>query len=208
MFPAATRSSSRAVSALGIVLASVLIACPSTDVDEDPCEPGGHLHRGDAPSEDFCHCSSGWLAAEDGLGCLPDPDADPGFPFDESEADACALAANGLSATATHAEPPAAVNAFDTVYTLELAPGPDGYTGTFVYDAHLTGKALVYVGGDVPYALKEGLLPVLHEQGPAPSTCDAFHSVIGVRLLAGVRYTLEVGPTPAPSATLLIRLIP
>lgn len=191
-----------------VVLPGLLTACPGAMPDTDPCEPGGHVHRGPSAAEDFCHCGPGWMATEDSLACEPDPDAETGFPFEEAEADACALAANGLTATVAHADPPATVNAFDTVYTLELAPGADGFEGTFAYEAHQTGKALLYLGGALPFAFKEGVLPVISEPGPSPTTCDAFHSVIGVRLTAGVRYTLTLGPTPDPTATLLIRLVP
>ncbi|HLT31127.1 MAG TPA: hypothetical protein VK013_13895 [Myxococcaceae bacterium] len=208
MFSDATRSPHRALSAMLALVAGLVIACPGTGADGDPCEPGGHLHRGADASEDFCHCSPGWLPAEDERACHPDPEAEAGFPFEHAETDACATAANGLAATVAHGEPPAPVNAFDTVYTLELAEGPDGFSGRFAYDAPLSGKALLYLGGEVPFSFKEGLLPVPHEEGPPPSTCDTFHSVIGIRLLDGVRYTLEIGPTPDATATLLIRLIP
>lgn len=207
MFSAAARSSRRALFAMLAMALGLLAACPEAERSEDPCAPGGHLHRG-ADGEDFCHCGPGWLPAEDTLACRSDPDADAGFPFEASEADACALAENGLHATVAHGDPPATVNAFDTVYTLELAPGPDGFSGTFVYDAHLSGRALLYVGGDVDFSFREGVLPVPYEQGPAPSACDTFRSVIGVRLQDGVRYTLEVGPTADATATLLVRLIP
>ena len=206
MLSDATRRHHRVLSVTLALAAGLLTACPGHEAEGDPCEPGGHLHRG--ADADFCHCGPGWVAAEDALACEPDPEADSGFPFAEAEADACALAANGLTATVAHEVPPATVNAFDTVYTLELAPGSEGFSGRFAYDAHVSGRALIYLGGEVPFSFKEGVLPVLHEQGPAPSACDAFHSVIGVRLLAGVRYTLEVGPTPDATATLLIRLLP
>lgn len=191
-----------------VALPFLLTACPGATSDADPCEPGGHIHRGPSAAEDFCHCGTGWVEAEDALACEPDPNADVGFPFEDAEADACALAANGLTATVAHADPPATVNAFDTVYTLELAAGAEGFEGTFAYEAHQTGKALLYLGGGSPFAFSEGVLPVIQEAGPAPTACDAFHSVIGVRLTAGVRYTLTIGPTPDPTATLLIRLVP
>lgn len=187
-----------------------LAACPGTDpqtgAHDDPCEPGGHLHRGATEAETSCHCNQGYVSGVDGRSCEVDPNATAGYPFEATGEAACALAASGPFAEAVATEPPTSVDAFDTTYTLTLEGGAGLAGGVFHYRAATTGKTLFFLGADLPFTLEEQSVgPVELEQGPAPTHCEAFGAVWGASLLDGVLYSLHLGPSEATSVRLLIR---
>ena len=192
-----------------IFLGVLLLACGAPAPEGDPCAPGGHAHRGSTEEDTWCHCFAGYRSSADGLACEVDPDAagPDEYPFEEAIPDACSLAAGGPFASVTAAEPPPAVNAFDTTYTVALTAGPDGHSGSVRYDPYASGKVLLFLSSDAPLEVREGLLTTPLTRGPAP-TCEPFSAVHGVNLLEDVGYTLHFGPTPEPSIQLLVRPVP
>ena len=187
---------------------ALLLACVPAGSDGDPCEPGGHAHVG--ASETWCHCVAGYLPSADGLACEVDPDhvADDGFPFEEATRDACALVERGPTATVIAGELPPTINAFDTTYTVELTATAEGHRGVVRYDPHASGKAVLFLGADIPLEVREGRLTTTTVRGPAPTTCEALAAVHGVSLLADVGYTFHLGPASTSTVQLLVRLVP
>jgi len=193
-----------------LVAVVAFTACPEAAPDgsgsEDPCAPGGHVHRGPTPEDDSCHCDGGYVVSEDGRSCEPDAAAGTGYPFQASEADACALGQSGPFAEADATEPPAPVNALDTTYALTLRGEAGAAQGTFRYVAATTSKTLFFLGSQGAFTIDEtGVGPVAIEQGPAPTHCDTFGAVWGARLHKGATYTLTFGPGAETSQRLLIR---
>ncbi|WP_021781182.1 hypothetical protein [Myxococcus hansupus] len=203
------------------VCAAMLTACDGEDAapiddpspQEDPCEPHGHIHR--EPTGDWCHCHRGYVAAEDGLACVPDPDHTPGqgFDFGDNGEHACWHVTNGpfVTVTASTSRDPR-VDDFHTYYTVQLRPEGDQYVGTFSYKAFASGNFVVYLSHpEVPVTLIETALQSTVEQAGAQATsghCDSLKHMVGYELTDRVQYTVRLGPTSLAELNMVIEHLP
>jgi hypothetical protein len=176
---------------------------------EDPCAPHGHIHR--EPTGDWCHCDRGHLAAPERLACLVDPNYIPrdGFDFGDEGAHACWHVDNGPYGTVT-ASPDRTprVDAFHTLYTVNLRQVGEQYTGTFLFKAFATGDFVVYQSQQVPLTVHEGeqLVPIAAEK---PTTaCSGLQHMIGLELTNKVTYTFTLGPTSLPQLKMVTEFLP
>ncbi|WP_426755449.1 hypothetical protein [Myxococcus sp. Y35] len=175
----------------------------------DPCEPNGHIHR--EPTGDWCHCNKGYIAAEDGLACVPDPNHVPseGFDFGDDGEHACWHVTNGpfVTVTATEARHPR-VDDFHTYYTVKLRPENGQYVGTFSYKSFATGNFVVYLSNaEVPVTLIETAIESTVPQAgtrPTGGFCDSLTHMVGYELTDRVQYTLQLGPTSLPELNMVI----
>ncbi|WNG35024.1 hypothetical protein F0U61_16230 [Archangium violaceum] len=174
----------------------------------DPCAPNGHIHR--EPTGDWCHCDRGYMASEEGLSCIPDPNYDPdaGFSFGDNGEHACWHVTNGPFATVTASvERQPRVDAFHTYYTVKLRPENGQYVGTFSFKGYATGNFVAYLSdASVPLSLHEGALLVPQvATSPVPADiCTGLVHMVGYQLTDQVQYTVTLGPTPLPELGLVI----
>ncbi|WP_140868661.1 hypothetical protein [Myxococcus xanthus] len=194
--------------------AAAAVACgdgedPAPVEPGDPCEPNGHIHR--EPTGDWCHCNKGYVAADDGLACVPDPNHVPGdgFDFGDDGEHACWHVTNGpfVTVNATTARHPR-VDDFHTYYTVKLLPENGQYVGTFSYKSFATGNFVVYLSSpDVPVTLTETAISTTVPQAGAQATggfCDGLKHMVGYELTDRVQYTLQLGPTSLPELHMVI----
>lgn len=173
----------------------------------DPCAPNGHIHR--EPEGDWCHCDRAYLASEQGLSCVPDPDYVPrdGFDFGDDGAHACWHVTNGPFATVTASpDRQPRVDDFHTHYTVKLRQEGGASVGTFSFKAWATGDFVLYLSTpDVAVTVKEGER-VVEPVGTRPTGpfCDGLKQMVGYELTDKVPYTVSFGPTEATEFGLVI----
>ncbi|WP_224368402.1 hypothetical protein [Hyalangium versicolor] len=176
---------------------------------EDPCAPHGHIHR--EPTGDWCHCDRGYMAPEEQLACVTDPDYVPrdGFDFGDDGVHACWHVDNGPYATVSASESRTPrVDAFHTLYTVNLRPVDGQYTGTFQFKAFGTGDFIVYLSQNVPFAVREGdrVIDIIAEK---PTTaCTGLQHMLGLELTEGVIYTFTLGPTSLDQLRMVTEYFP
>ncbi|MCK8500769.1 hypothetical protein [Myxococcus fulvus] len=173
---------------------------PEPEPSGDPCEPHGHIHR--EPEGDWCHCNKGYLAAQDGLSCVVDPNYIPseGFDFGDDGEHACWHVESGpfVTVTASTTRDPR-VDDFHTYYTVKLREVDGQYTGTFSYKAFASGNFVVYLSTpDVPVTLVEtAVQKTVTPAGTRPTGdfCSGLKHMVGYELTDRIQYTLTLGPT-------------
>lgn len=204
---------------LAVCGAAFLLACgeaelppeelPPPQQADDPCAPHGHIHR--EPTGDWCHCDRGYMAAVEGLSCLVDPNYVPrdGFDFGNNDLHACWHVDNGPYGTVT-ASPDRLprVDAFHTLYTLNLRQVDGAYTGTFQFKAFATGDFIVYLSQNVPFAVHEGEKPVSIIAEQPTQACTGLQHMLGLELTDKVTYTFTVGPTSLPQLRMVTEYLP
>lgn len=173
----------------------------------DPCAPHGHIHR--EPDGDWCHCDRGYLATEQDLSCVTDPDYVPreGFDFGDNGEHACFHVANGPFATVTASpERQPRVDDFHTHYTVQLRPENGQSVGTFNFKAWASGDFVLYLSTpDVAVTVKEGerVVEPVATQATGPF-CDGLKQMVGYELTDKVQYTVTFGPTERTGLGLVI----
>ncbi|RKH03961.1 hypothetical protein [Corallococcus carmarthensis] len=196
---------------------AVLTACGGDDAppgpdgtpqeQADPCAPHGHIHR--EPEGDWCHCDRGYLASEQGLSCVTDPDYVPreGFDFGDKGEHACWHVTNGPFATVTASpERQPRVDDFHTHYTVKLRPENGQSVGTFGFKAWASGDFVLYLSTpDVAVTVKEGerVVEPVGAQATGPF-CDGLKQMVGYELTDKVQYTVTFGPTARTGLGLVI----
>ncbi|MBN8230803.1 hypothetical protein JYK02_25130 [Corallococcus macrosporus] len=173
----------------------------------DPCAPHGHIHR--EPDGDWCHCDRGYLASEQSLSCVTDPDYVPreGFDFGDNGEHACFHVTNGPFATVTASpERQPRVDDFHTHYTVKLRPENGQSVGTFSFKAWASGDFVLYLSTpDVAVTVKEGervVAPVATQATGA--FCEGLKHMVGYELTDKVQYTVTFGPTARTELGLVI----
>jgi hypothetical protein len=176
---------------------------------EDPCAPNGHIHR--EPTGDWCHCDRGHIAAEEGLACVVDPNYTPrdGFDFGDDGVHACWHVDNGPygSVTASPDRVPR-VDAFHTLYTVNLRQVNGEYTGTFQFKAFATGDFVVYMSQKVPLTIREGELAVPIAAEKPTTACTGLQHMVGLELTDKVTYTFTLGPTSLQQLRMVTEYLP
>ncbi|NNB88365.1 hypothetical protein HJC10_31170 [Corallococcus exiguus] len=196
---------------------AVLTACGGDDASPgpddtpqeqgDPCAPNGHIHR--EPEGDWCHCNRGYLASEEGLSCVADPDYVPrtDFDFGDNGEHACWHVTNGPFATVTASpERQPRVDDFHTHYTVQLRPENGQSVGTFSFKAWASGDFILYLSTpDVAVTVKEGER-VVEPMGTQATGgfCDGLKQMVGYELTDKVQYTVTFGPTANTGLGLVI----
>lgn len=182
---------------------------PSTQPQEDPCAPHGHIHR--EPTGDWCHCDRGYLAAAEGLACEVDPNYTPRdeFDFGDEGEHACWHVDNGPYGTVTASESRTpSVDAFHTLYTVKLRPVGEQYTGTFQFKAFATGDFIVYLSQQVPLTVREADQVVSPVGEKATTTCEGLRHMVGLELTDKVTYTFTLGPTSLQQLRMVTEHLP
>ncbi|HEX8699557.1 MAG TPA: hypothetical protein VF815_12015 [Myxococcaceae bacterium] len=175
----------------------------------DPCAPNGHIHR--EPTGDWCHCDRGYMAAAEGLACQVDPHYKPrdDFDFGDEGEHACWHVDNGPYATVTaSADRLPRVDAFHTLYTVNLLPVDGVHSGTFQFKAFATGDFIVYMNQKVHLTVREGerVIPIVAEQ--SSEACAGIQHMVGLELTDKVTYTFTLGPTPLPQLRMVTEFLP
>ncbi|ADO68820.1 hypothetical protein [Stigmatella aurantiaca] len=201
---------------------AVLVACGDSEPagepppedpqeQEDPCAPHGHIHR--EAEGDWCHCDRGYLAPEEQLVCVVDPHHVPReegeFDFGDDGEHACWHVANGpyASVTASESRMPR-VDAFHTLYTVNLRQTAEGSTGTFQFKAFGTGDFIVYLSEHVPLTVHEGTIPVAVIAEKHTTVCTGLQHMAGLELTEGVTYTFTLGPTSLAQLRMVTEYFP
>lgn len=184
---------------------------PEPQPPADPCAPHGHIHR--EAEGDWCHCDRGYLAPEGQLACVVDPSYVPPkegeFDFQDEGAHACWHVDNGPYATVTASESRSPrVDAFHTLYTVNLRPVDGGYTGSFQFKAFGTGDFILYLSEHVPLTVSEGTLPVKILAEKHASVCAGLPHMVGLELTEGVVYTFTLGPTSLSQLRMVTEYFP
>jgi predicted small lipoprotein YifL len=198
---------------------AALVACGESELppeeptppqqQEDPCAPHGHIHR--EPTGDWCHCDRGYLAASQGLACQADPNYVPrdGFDFGDDGVHACWHVDNGPYGTVSAStERLPRVDAFHTLYTVNLREVNGGYTGTFQFKAFATGDFIVYLSQQVPLAVLEGTRAVPIAAEKPTTACAGLQHMVGLELTDKVTYTFTLGPTPLQQLRMVTEYLP
>lgn len=176
---------------------------------EDPCAPYGHIHR--EPTGDWCHCDRGYKAAEAGLACEVDPNYKPrdGFDFGDGGVHACWHVDNGPYGTVTASESrEPRVDTFHTLYTVNLRPVGNEYTGRFQFKAFATGAFVVYLSHPVSLTVHEGERPVPIVAEKPTTACAGLQHMVGLELTDKVTYTFTLGPTSLPQLRMVTEYLP
>jgi hypothetical protein len=198
---------------------AALVACGETGLPNeeptppepqaDPCAPNGHIHR--EPTGDWCHCDRGHMAAAEGLACQVDPNYQPrdGFDFGDDGVHACWHVDNGPYGTVTASESRLPrVDAFHTLYTVNLLQVSGAYTGTFQFKAFATGDFIVYMSQRVHLTVREGerVVPIVAEK--STQACEGLQHMVGVELTDKVTYTFTLGPSAPPQLRMVTEFLP
>ncbi len=184
---------------LACALTAVLASCgpPAT---EDPCAPGGHVHRD--PAGDWCHCDRGHRTTADGLACEVDPSFRETLELADSDARACWHSAHGPFATI---EDGGLVDAFLVYFTVNLTPRADGrFEGVVRYQPAASGAHVVSldVGGPLRVSEQEKTVPFVVTR--SSTLCPGVRQQWAAVLESRVSYALHLGPLSQPRVQLLI----